>query len=71
MGPRPAQVISLEEFEEQEATIDSVSWNHKCRCGGTYQISDDDMEKGQHLVSCCSCSEVIWVGYEMANNVEE
>src|ERR1700691_1561592 len=28
-GPRPAQVISLEEFHEQGAT-DDVSWSHEC-----------------------------------------
>lgn len=65
LRPRPAQVISLEEFDEQNATTDSVSWRYMCRCGGTYRISEEDMEKGQHLVGCSSCSEVVWVGYEL------
>jgi len=67
MGPRPAQIVSLEEFEEQ----DNISWCYECRCGGTYRIREDDLERGQHLVGCGSCSEVVWVGYELlANNVE-
>ncbi|KAF8844125.1 hypothetical protein BDN67DRAFT_890631, partial [Paxillus ammoniavirescens] len=72
-GPRPAQVVSLEEFTpeavrgegEDEATT-GQEWHYGCRCGGTYRITDDDMENGKHLVGCESCSEVIWVGYELA-----
>lgn len=74
-GPRPAQVVSLEEFTSIEAVETGSSgtgmegdaaeeWWHKCRCGGTYRITQDDLENGMHLVGCESCSEVIWVGYE-------
>jgi diphthamide biosynthesis protein 4 len=66
-GPRPAQVISLEEFEEGD---ECVSWCYECRCGGYYKISEEDLEKGRHLVGCGSCSEVIWVGYELAEPSE-
>lgn len=69
-GPRPAQVISLEEFDEQESMPDSVSWSHECRCGGAYGINEDDLERGQHIVGCSNCSEVVWVGYELAKNEE-
>ncbi|KAG6380732.1 hypothetical protein JVT61DRAFT_5112 [Boletus reticuloceps] len=80
-GPRPAQVVSLEEFTaltetrefgagssaEVEADADAVrEWGHRCRCGGMYRITQDDLENGAHLVGCESCSEVIWVGYEEA-----
>ncbi|KAG1831667.1 hypothetical protein DFJ58DRAFT_871536 [Suillus subalutaceus] len=60
-GPRPAQVISLEDFEEAEEGV----WTHACRCGGTYRIIEEDMDAGRHLVGCESCSEVVWVGYEL------
>ncbi|KAG8219368.1 hypothetical protein J3R82DRAFT_285 [Butyriboletus roseoflavus] len=67
-GPRPAQVVSLEEFIEVEAVTEMAhfveEWRYGCRCGGTYRITQDDLENGTHLVSCESCSEVIWVGYE-------
>jgi len=62
-GPRPAQVISLEDFVENEGVI--MVWSHACRCGGEYRIGEAEMERGQHLVGCVSCSEVIWVGYEV------
>ncbi|KAH9932666.1 DnaJ domain-containing protein [Amylocystis lapponica] len=63
--PRPAQVVSLEDFDEaQEA--ETAQWVYACRCGGRYLITETEMEAGQHLVGCSSCSEVVWVGYEPA-----
>ncbi|KAI9569494.1 hypothetical protein HD554DRAFT_2020281, partial [Boletus coccyginus] len=65
-GPRPAQVVSLEEFTTME-----TEWWHRCRCGGTYLIMHGDLENGTHLVGCENCSEVIWVGYEEAPVTED
>ncbi|KAI0095060.1 hypothetical protein BDY19DRAFT_1081067 [Irpex rosettiformis] len=62
ISPRPAQVISLEDFTELD---DDPGWTYGCRCGGAYVIMEQDLEKGQHLVGCNSCSEVIWAGYEL------
>ncbi|KAJ7496918.1 DnaJ-domain-containing protein, partial [Mycena latifolia] len=62
-GPRPAQVISLEDFQENP---ELDSWSHSCRCGGAYKITGEEMESGQHLIPCTSCSEIVWVGYELA-----
>lgn len=68
-GPRPAQVISLEEFEE---VVDGSGaedvWRYGCRCGGTYEITEADMERDRHLIGCGWCSEVVWVGYEAAED---
>ncbi|KAH8099861.1 hypothetical protein BXZ70DRAFT_894266, partial [Cristinia sonorae] len=63
-GPRPAQAISLEEFEEVGRDGEEA-WTYGCRCGGRYYITEQDMEQGQHIVGCSSCSEVVWVGYEL------
>ena len=38
-----------------------------CGCGGRYHITEADMERGQHVVGCSSCSEVVWVGYEVVD----
>lgn len=67
-GPRPAQLISLEEFTENE---DEALWRYGCRCSGGYVITEAEMENGQHLVGCSSCSEVVWVGYELAEEDEQ
>ncbi|KDR85516.1 hypothetical protein GALMADRAFT_274460 [Galerina marginata CBS 339.88] len=69
-GPRPAQVVSLEEFED-ESTSDAVEegpWRYGCRCGGWYRISTASMELGEHLIACSSCSEAVWVGYELVES---
>jgi diphthamide biosynthesis protein 4 len=71
-GPRPAQIISLEDFQEEEDVNDgNVSWSSRCRCGGTYRITTAEMEDGKHLVGCTSCSEVVWVGYEIQDSGDE
>lgn len=62
-GPRPAQVVSLDDFVEHNDD-GQQRWSYRCRCGGQYHITDSDLEKGIHIVGCLSCSEVIWVGYE-------
>lgn len=71
-GPRPAQVVSLEEFQEivEETSEDEGLWRYQCRCGGTYIITSSYMEMGVHLVGCSSCSEVVWAGYELQNDAE-
>jgi diphthamide biosynthesis protein 4 len=67
--PRPAQVISLEEFEDETIGIiegdQGGPWRYPCRCGGTYWITTELMDKGEHLIACNSCSEAVWVGYEV------
>lgn len=64
-APRPAQVVSLEDFDGSDA----AEWTLACRCGGMYRVTEDDLERGRHLVGCESCSEVVWVGYEMVEEV--
>lgn len=69
-SPRPAQVISLEEFDDESLGIaeedsEGGPWRYSCRCGGSYLITTTSMEKGEHLIACSSCSETIWVGYEV------
>ncbi|KAF8531531.1 hypothetical protein JB92DRAFT_3080936 [Gautieria morchelliformis] len=63
--PRPAQVVSLEEFILAGDDADGERWTYACRCGGTYQVDQQQLEEDQHLLGCDSCSEVIWVGYEV------
>ena len=68
--PRPAQLVSLDDFDEmdrKESETDDF-WQYACRCGGFYHITTTLMEKGEHLIACNSCSEVIWVGYELVES---
>jgi len=72
--PRPAQVVSLEQFEcsDLEGSNGAIStcWTLSCRCGGRYEVTEDHLERGLHSVGCGSCSEVIWVGYEVVKEVD-
>ena len=65
-GPRPAQVVSLEDFEEHSES----KWTYSCRCGGAYVVTEEMLEAGVHLVGCASCSETVWVGYELVEDSE-
>lgn len=68
IGPRPAQVVSLEDFTDLDDGLGT--WLYRCRCSGAYIITERDMESGQHLVGCSSCSEVVWIGYELVEGDE-
>jgi len=73
-APRPAQVVSLEDFDisDSEGPDGTVSiWSLACRCGGMYKVTENDLERGRHLVGCENCSEVVWVGYEMVEEVSD
>lgn len=63
--PRPAQIISLDDFTECSANDAVQFWSHVCRCGGSYVITEDDIEDERHMIACERCSEVIYVGYEV------
>ena len=58
---RPAEVVSLEEFEFLE---NEQVYTHSCRCGSLYRVSEFQLDADTHLIGCQGCSEVIWVGYE-------
>ena len=69
--PRPAHIISLEDFTCCEPDQEGYSsWTHPCRCGGIYTINERDMENDEHLVVCERCSEAVYVGYEAVEEDE-
>ena len=67
--PRPAQIISLDDFEEIDDG-DVRSWSHVCRCGGTYVLKEKDLDEERHLIACGSCSEAVYVGDEILEDDE-
>lgn len=70
-GPRPAQVVSLEELTEHEDGVDGGCWTYDCRCGGVYRITEREMEEDRHLIGCNCCSEAVWVGYEAVDDDDQ
>jgi diphthamide biosynthesis protein 4 len=73
VNQRPANEVSLDEFTHGEVVGNEgkvVSrWEHPCRCGGLFAITEDELEAGVHYIGCANCSEVIWVGYEAVDVV--
>ena len=67
--PRPAEVISLDDFSEYACEGDQF-WTHTCRCGAEFKLAEGDLEAGKHLVACERCSEVVFVGYEEVEDGE-
>ncbi|KIJ25773.1 hypothetical protein M422DRAFT_102915, partial [Sphaerobolus stellatus SS14] len=69
VGPRPAQIVSLDNFEVRECRDGEDGgdiFSYTCRCGGQYRITEQQLERDIHLIGCEACSEVIWAGYEAA-----
>lgn len=65
---RPAELVSLDEFEAHEGSDDTAPfWTYRCRCGSAYRIDEGQMDQEVHLVGCQGCSEAVWVGYEVAD----
>ena len=65
-------MVSLEDFDfsDSEGPDATVSiWTLACCCGGMYKVTEDDLECRQHLVEYENCSEVVWVGYEVVEEV--
>ncbi|CAG8680809.1 5653_t:CDS:1 [Acaulospora colombiana] len=67
-GPRPAHIVSLDDFEQRdgpEGSSEPTQWAYPCRCGGSFIITENLLESDVHLISCDACSEALWVGYEV------
>lgn len=62
--PRPAQVISIDLWEEVEGDR-GTTWTYLCRCGSRYVLREGDLENDVHLVPCEGCSESLYAGYEL------
>ncbi len=69
---RPAHVVSLEDFEPQlldNPSVDCVaSWSYPCRCGSLYIFTEEDLDNENHVIGCGSCSETLYVGYELTED---
>lgn len=63
-GPRPAHIISLDDFLEIEDD-ENTHWTYQCRCGGVFRLAEDDLEQDVHLIGCDGCSETVWASYEV------
>ncbi|OMJ12549.1 DPH4-like protein [Smittium culicis] len=42
----------------------AMAFSHACRCGGTYVVSEDELEAGVSVVACDMCSLRIRILYQ-------
>lgn len=50
--------IELEDFEWDE---ESESWTYPCPCGDRFMITPDELEAGEEVATCPSCSLIVKV----------
>ncbi|KAF9585468.1 Diphthamide biosynthesis protein 4 [Lunasporangiospora selenospora] len=57
--------IDLDDMEfDEEAGI----YSFPCRCSGEYAISEDELELGIDTVTCSTCSLIVLIHYEVADD---
>ncbi|KAF9207655.1 Diphthamide biosynthesis protein 4 [Haplosporangium sp. Z 27] len=55
--------IDLDDMEYNEET---GSYSLPCRCSGEYVVSEDELELGVDTVACSTCSLIVRIHYEVA-----
>jgi diphthamide biosynthesis protein 3 len=53
--------VEIEDFEFDEET---QSYYYPCPCGDQFQISKEDLENGEEIAECPSCSLIVRVIYD-------
>lgn len=53
--------IEIEDFEFDE---DTETYYYPCPCGDKFAISREDLESGEEVASCPSCSLIVRVIYD-------
>ncbi|KAF9088997.1 DnaJ sub C member 24 [Mortierella sp. GBA35] len=60
--------IDLDDMDFDE---ESGSYSSPCRCSGEYIISEDELELGVDTVVCSTCSLIVRIHYEAAEDDED
>ncbi|KAK8799721.1 hypothetical protein WA158_006269 [Blastocystis sp. Blastoise] len=50
-----------DEIKLDEFSFDGENYVFNCRCGGTYEITQQDIDEGIELIECDNCSLIIKV----------
>uniref|UniRef100_A0A8C9PUK5 Diphthamide biosynthesis protein 3 n=1 Tax=Spermophilus dauricus TaxID=99837 RepID=A0A8C9PUK5_SPEDA len=58
--------VEIESFQYDE---DSKTYFYPCPCGNNFSITKEDMENGQDVATCSSCSLIIKVIYDRSISV--
>lgn len=60
--------IEIEDFEYDE---ESETYYYPCPCGDRFQITKEELQSGEEVATCPSCSLIIKVIYDVENFLEE
>ncbi|KAG0050447.1 Diphthamide biosynthesis protein 4 [Gryganskiella cystojenkinii] len=60
--------IDLDDMDYDE---ESCTYTSPCRCSGEYAISEDELELGIDTVVCSTCSLIVRIHYEVADDDDE
>lgn len=55
------------EIEDMDFDEDTEMYYYPCPCGDKFQISKEDLENGEEVATCPSCSLIIRVIYDKEN----
>ncbi len=63
-----AEVVNLSEFDfDLDKEDGEAYYSKKCRCGGSHQIYQQDIDDGYNTVECSNCSISIIIGDTLVN----
>ena len=57
---------SMEYEEEEEEEEGGGTYSTPCQCGGSYTITEHDLEEGVDVVCCSTCTLSIRILYQLA-----
>ena len=55
------------DLDDMTFNPESETYSLPCRCGGCYDITEDDMERGVEIVCCSTCTLCVRVLYQLAH----
>ncbi|XP_070553868.1 diphthamide biosynthesis protein 3-like [Ptychodera flava] len=58
------------EIEDMEYDEETETYYYPCPCGDRFEITREDLENGEEVATCPSCSLIIKVIYDMDDFLE-
>lgn len=59
-------MVDLDSMEYEEEEEGGGTYSTPCRCGGSYSLTEHDMEEGVDVVCCSMCTLSIRILYQLA-----
>jgi hypothetical protein len=53
------------DLDDMSYDSETLTYSFPCRCGKSFTVTEDDLERGWDLVECKGCSSWIRISYEI------